>query len=142
MRIIFLLVFLAVSSLAFGETYVDSVAQVRIPFGEEEQAGADTTIQAVSGMEFVIILTANATTGYEWQLARPVDESRVKFISSEYFADETGLVGSGGKSVWTFEALRTGKTKIFFKYVRPWEKDVPPAKESVFTVDIRKKLGR
>jgi inhibitor of cysteine peptidase len=141
MKIIVLLLFLAVSTSTFAEYYVDSVAQVKIPFGNDAQVGAVTTIQAAAGMEFVIILDANATTGYEWQLARPLDESRVRFVSSEYFPDNTGLVGSGGKSVWTFEALRTGKTKIFFKYVRPWEKDIPAVKESEFIVDIRKKTG-
>jgi len=84
-------------------------------------------------------LDANATTGYEWRLANPVDDSLIDLVSSEYVADNTGLVGSGGRSVWTFKASRAGKAQISFKYIRPWEKDVPPVKEASYTVDIRGK---
>jgi len=137
MRISIVLMFLAVSSLAFAETYVDSKAELKIPIGQEQQSDMADTVQASVGKEFVITLDANATTGYDWQLAQPIDDSLVSFVSSKYVPDNTGLVGSGGKSVWTFRALGTGKTHVAFKYIRPWEKDVPPVKEATFMVDIR-----
>ncbi|MCX5709177.1 MAG: protease inhibitor I42 family protein [Candidatus Omnitrophica bacterium] len=138
MRISIILVFLAIYSFAFGETYVDSKAEVRIPFGQEEQ-DAVNTIQAYVGKDFIIVLDANATTGYSWELADPIDEGQIKLVGSEYVTANTGLVGAGGKSVWTFKALKVAKAKISFKYVRPWEKDVAPAKVSTFVVDIRNK---
>jgi predicted secreted protein len=138
MNMLLILVFLVVFSPAFAETYVDAMAEVRVPIEDGQEESAPTAIQAATGMNFVIILDANATTGYEWQLARPIDEMAIKFIGSEYFTDNPGLIGSGGKSVWTFEALKPGKTKVFFKYVRPWEKDDPTAKKSVFIVNIKK----
>ena len=83
-------------------------------------------INAQAGHNFTITLSANPTTGYQWQLARPLNDKMIKLISSEYIADDTGLVGSGGKQVWKFRALTAGRAAIALKYVRPWEKNTTP----------------
>jgi inhibitor of cysteine peptidase len=119
-KVIIILVLLSLSSYAFAET--DDMTN---------------TINATVSKEFVITLDANATTGYEWQLATPVDDKLINLVSSEYVPDKTGLVGSGGKSVWTFKALQAGKAQISFKYIRSWEKDTPPAKEITYSVNIK-----
>ena len=95
------------------------------------------TIKATVGKEFVIALDANATTGYEWQLAKPIDDSLIKLVHSEYVPDKTGLVGSGGKSIWTFKAVRAGRVQISFKYIRSWEKNTSPVKQVMYIVDIQ-----
>ena len=121
MRRIIILVLLLLSSYTFAETN-----------------DMTNTIQATIGKEFVITLDANATTGYQWQFAKPLDESILQLIRSEYLPDKTELVGAGGKQVWVFKALNAGKTAISFKYVRSWEKNVPPVKEASFVVIIGK----
>lgn len=121
MRIIIVLALLSLSSYAFAETHDDMSNEINITVGKE----------------FVITLDANATTGYEWQLASPIDDSLIRLVSSEYVPDKTNLVGSGGKSVWTFKAIRAGKTQISFKYIRPWEKNIPPVKEVVYRVGMQ-----
>ena len=136
MRIITILVFLSLSSYAFAETYADSQSKFVVPIGQEQRNNTANTIKAAVGKDFVITLDANATTGYEWRLANPIDDSLIKFVGSKYVPDKTGLIGSGGKSIWTFKAFRAGKARIFFKYIRPWEKDTPPAKEVTYIVDI------
>ena len=93
-------------------------------------------INAVAGDEFSITLESNPTTGYSWQLAQPLDEEMVKLVSSEYVPSRTDLVGAGGEEKWTFLALNKGVVRIVLKYVRPWEKDKPPAKEKTFLVRI------
>ena len=95
-------------------------------------------MEAQVGQSFTVMLEANKTTGYEWQFAKPLDKRMVKLISTEYLTDKTGLIGAGGKQVWVFEALKAGKAYIYFKYVRPWEKDVPPVKEEYFLIFIKK----
>jgi inhibitor of cysteine peptidase len=95
------------------------------------------TIEVQSGRNFTITLEANATTGYQWQFSRPLDAEAIQLISSEYIADKTGLTGSGGKQVWVFKALKSGKSSIVFQYLRPWEKDNPPEKEEVFQVIVK-----
>lgn len=47
-------------------------------------------------------------------------------------------IGAGGNEVWIFEAAGSGKTEIILKYVRPWEKNVPPAKTVTFKVNIKR----
>ena len=123
MKIVIISVLLSLSSYAFAETHDDMT----------------NTIKTTAGKEFVITLDANVTTGYEWQLTKPIDDSLIKLVHSEYVPDKTGLVGSGGKSIWTFKAVRSGKTQISFKYIRPWEKNIPPVKEAVYIVDIQNK---
>jgi inhibitor of cysteine peptidase len=78
------------------------------------------------GRSFTITLPANPTTGYQWQLARPLYAKMIKLISSEYIADDTGLIGSGGKQVWKFKGLKVGRAAVALKYVRPSEKNTKP----------------
>ena len=93
-------------------------------------------IKAQVGHNITIILKSNPTTGYQWQVAKPLDESTLKLISSEYLADKTTLVGAGGKQVWRFKTLKPGQTSISFKYVRPWEKNTPPQNKESYLVVI------
>jgi len=95
------------------------------------------TIEVGAGHNFTITQEANATTGYQWQFAKPLDEGVLQLISSDYLPDKTGLTGSGGKQVWVFKALKAGRSGIVFQYVRPWEKDIPPEKEAYFVIVIK-----
>ena len=137
MRISIVLLLLSLYSYAFAESYVDSKAEFKVPIGQEKQDDTTNTIHATPGKEFVIKLDANPTTGYEWQLVQSIDDSLVKFVNSDYVSDMTSLLGSGGKSVWTFKAVRAGKAQISFKYIRPWEKNTPPVKEATYIVSIQ-----
>lgn len=94
-------------------------------------------IEVEVGQEFAITLRSNPTTGYQWQLVGPSDEDIVKLMGSEHKGPEAELVGAGGEEVWTFQAISQGETAISLEYVRPWEKDVPPAEVRIFTVLVR-----
>jgi Predicted secreted protein len=118
--VLFVLVFVSVASFSFA--------------GKLNQA---KVIEAQAGQNFTIILKGNATTGYQWQFAKPLDENIVQLISSKYLADKTKLVGAGGKQVWIFKALKAGQTNISFKYVRSWEKNTPPQNEESFVIVIK-----
>lgn len=117
--IIFILIFIFLASFCFAQ-------DLKKP----------KVIEAQAGQNFTIILKANATTGYQWQFAKPLDENLVQLISSKYLADKTKLVGAGGKQVWMFKALKAGRTNIAFKYVRSWEKNTPPQNEESFVIVI------
>lgn len=103
-------------------------------------AFAEANIEANAGEEFTVTFNSNRTTGYEWQLARPLDENIVKFVSSEYKPGPGRLVGEPGKEVWIFKAVKPGKTTVYLKYVRPWEKDVLPADGRAFVVMVKEKI--
>ncbi len=103
-----------------AENFSDPAKQLQIPVGRE----------------FTLTLESNRTTGYQWQLAEIPDENVVQLIGNRFDAPDTRLIGAGGKEVWTFKAVGKGRAEIRLKYVRLWEKDVPPVKEAVFTVVV------
>lgn len=109
----------------------------KIPESQKEGDTMSNLISTKAGETISITLDSNPTTGYQWQLANPVDEKVLKLISSVYRMPETNMVGAGGKEVWTFKALSGCQTTINFEYVRPWEKDKEPAKKATFTIIIQ-----
>ena len=104
--------------------------------GIKEYRNFQEPIEVKSGNNFIIALESNRTTGYEWQLAKPLDAATVELIGSQYLAPDTKRIGTAGKEHWTFKGVGRGKTPIFFKYVRPWEKNIAPAKELTFKIIV------
>ena len=85
--------------------------------------------------EIVATLASNPTTGYQWQLMKPLAESTVKLVSHVYRAPQTGLVGAGGQEIWIFRTTGLGETEIALGYIRPWEKGVPSV--NILTIRLR-----
>ena len=115
----------------------------------------DKVVEAIDvdlGTQFALLLEANPTTGYSWQLAGPLDESRLILVSKGYEQSkeeankkegEEGeggetMVGVGGEEIWTFRAVGEGETEISLKYVRPWEASSPDDATITITVNIEK----
>lgn len=95
------------------------------------------TLMLNCGGCFVVRLPANPTTGYGWQLALPLNERIVVLVTNDYIAPATQLVGAGGEEVWSFKAVGRGRAEIAFRYVRPWEKNRPPAKTNCLQVVVQ-----
>jgi predicted secreted protein len=93
--------------------------------GGEDETYSDPSIPIVVevGQEFVIVLESNPTTGYQWQLAEPLEEEVLSLVKTEFEEPEEDLVGAGGEERWTFKAEGRGDTVIDFTYVRPWEEE-------------------
>jgi predicted secreted protein len=89
------------------------------------------------GEKFFIVVASNRTTGFSWQITKPVNEKVIRLQGSEYLPAKSGLAGAGGKEVWTFTAVAPGQTTISLKYSRPWEKGKPPQQEKTYTVIVR-----
>jgi inhibitor of cysteine peptidase len=89
------------------------------------------------GKMFTVTLESNASTGYSWEIAEPLDETKVKLVESLYNAAKTDRVGAAGVELWVFKAVGAGETTISMKYVRPWEKDAAPAETATFAVTIK-----
>ena len=94
-------------------------------------------IMAKEGAQFNIILESNRTTGYEWQIIKPLNNKIVKLVGKEYLPGQTTMPGSGGKEVWNFVGAGKGQVDIIFDYLRPWEKNIKPAKIDTFHVLIK-----
>jgi predicted secreted protein len=87
--------------------------------------------------KFEIVLAANPTTGYVWQLDNKLNEKMIKLVGSHYSGPQSKLAGAGGEEIWTFQAVGRGRTRIGLKYVRPWEKNAKPARNCVYEIVIK-----
>src|SRR4030065_1807507 len=88
-------------------------------------------MQLKAGDSFTITLRANLSTGYQWQLAAPLEESMLQLVNSEYIPYKSKRLGADGKQLWTFKTLKAGETSIAFKYVRPHEKEKHPERQQI-----------
>ena len=74
-----------------------------------------------------IELDGNPTTGYTW-VYTVSPEGIVREVSNQYIANRTNnnVAGSGGRFVFTFEAITAGEAELVFSYLRLWEEGIPP----------------
>ena len=90
------------------------------------------------GDTLTVTLESNPTTGFEWALVIITDETVLEEEGHAFMAAEAGTPpGTGGEEVWTFTALKEGKSTISMEYRRPWEEDVEPDKVFVLTVVVK-----
>jgi inhibitor of cysteine peptidase len=89
------------------------------------------------GTMFSIVLESNASTGYAWQIAQPLDASVVETLGSEYHPPSIPMPGAAGSEEWSFRAAGVGHTTIAFGYARPWEQDTAPAEIATFQVVVQ-----
>lgn len=92
-------------------------------------------IVAAPGERFTIALDANRSTGFQWELAKPLDGSVVALVDTTYEQEPNADVGAAGKEVWTFDAVAPGWAKVELVYRRPWE-EMAPARIAVYSVDV------
>lgn len=117
----FVALFVLLNTSGYSQTYYDN------PY---------VPIDVKVGRKFIICLESNPTTGYKWEIAKPLDNSIVKFVYSSYKPGRRKLLGGAGRELWVFKAVGRGKTEIWFKYVRPWEKGIPPIDKKIFKVIV------
>lgn len=104
---------------------------------DEDNKPQPATMQIHKGELFTITLRANSTTGYQWQFAKPLDETMLQLVNSEYKPYARKRLGAEGKQLWTFKAFKAGEVIISLKYVRAWEQDAAPQKETSFRIIIK-----
>ena len=94
-------------------------------------------VKVAIGKWFDIALKGNATTGFQWQVAKIEGDGVRQKGKGDYVPDKhpERMVGVGGTFIFHFNVARTVKTKIRLVYVRPWEKDVPPEKTFEVTIN-------
>jgi inhibitor of cysteine peptidase len=117
--------------------FVGFLARHSYPQTLPEYSEADEEIKVEVGQDFVITLESNRTTGFTWELAEPLDNNILELLNAEYIKAVARIIGIPGREVWTFKAVRPGKTNISLEYVRPWEQNVVPAKKKIFSVTVK-----
>lgn len=95
-----------------------------------------TQVIAVRANEtFDIVLPANPSTGYAWQITNTLDANLIQPAGQTYVAEQPVIPGSGGVDVWTFRALAPGETAIEFGYFPPGD-NPQPEETGIFTIRI------
>ena len=84
------------------------------------------------GQEFIVTLSSNPTTGYDWEYTSV--SQWIQSLGKTYQADNTGLVGSGGTDSFSFKAQGKGTATLVFVYKRSWE--TTTADQKTFTVEV------
>ena len=102
----------------------------------EKDTGSTSEMNIGDNLE--IVLKANPTTGYRWEVAS-IDSTILENTGVDYKPDKVprDIVGSGGKTIFRFRAAKTGQTDLKLIYHQPFEKNVPPVKTFKLTVVVQ-----
>ena len=83
------------------------------------------TVFTEPGHEFSIVLEGTPTTGFVWQLVRPLEKIGLLEELGEEYEPRTSLAGGATKQHFRFRALSAGEITLHFVYRRPWEASAP-----------------
>jgi inhibitor of cysteine peptidase len=79
-------------------------------------------VEVPAGGLLTVVLGSNPSTGFQWtgeaQISGP---GVVEQVDHEYIMPDIEMPGAAGQEIWTFDALKAGKTTISLEYSRPWE---------------------
>ena len=93
------------------------------------------------GEVFTVWTKSNPTTGFEWQLAAPLNSNLLKMQDTGFQAPPKSeglpLVGAPGQQWWRLEALAPGQTAMEIAYRRSWERNQPPAEARTYRITIK-----
>ncbi len=90
-------------------------------------------ISVAANEEFEIALPEIRTAGYRWVTAKN-GEPHLQLLD-ETTSPNTAAVGGTGHHLWRFRAVSVGESELTFQYLRPWEKQVEPAR--AFQLKVR-----
>ena len=104
---------------------------------ELTKADKGRTLHLKSGDIVTVQLASNPTTGFQWEFGTPALDRKVVSLREDRFISPKGdLCGAPGKRSLSFQAEGPGRTDIRLIYVRPWEKDRPPAEEFFLSFEV------
>ncbi|MCL5037980.1 MAG: protease inhibitor I42 family protein [Chloroflexi bacterium] len=98
--------------------------------------GADNGSKiTVSQNDLVIVrLEYTSGTGYTWVADKPERDKLLLMKNPEFAAGD--MPGAKGIEIFTFKAMETGPSVIRINYLRPWEKNVPPAETFTLNLEV------
>ena len=88
------------------------------------------------GETFSVELESKPSTGFRWQLADAGTPGVLTCAGDEFHAPDTGRCGAPGVQKLSFRAAAPGEAALKLVYVRPWEKERPPARSFRLTVTV------
>ncbi len=94
------------------------------------------TVQLSRGDTLRVRLKSAPGTGYSWEI-RTIDAQMLAEASAWKFVPPPKQIpGAEGHAVFEFRAAAAGRTTLEMNYVRPWERNVAPARIFKLAVNI------
>ncbi len=124
-------------SVTGGDSEDDEIRATGVKVTDADEG---KTIKVEEGQSVILMLPANATTGYEWKVTGTT--RTLGYPKSRYLKPSSdGPVGAGGMARFTWKTKSplpmTGKHAITLEYRRPWEDaSKPAARKFTFTLEI------
>lgn len=103
--------------------------------GSERFTEADSgqSVDFALSKSFEVQLSANPSTGYQWDVSVLPTNILVQTGDPSYKADSSD-VGAGGKITYSYETMTRGQGTLVLIYHRPFETGIPP--QNTFTLNI------
>ena len=89
-----------------------------------------TSISLHVNETFNIVIHGNKTTGFIWRQIPNDDSTAILELVGETYEtvkSKRNLCGAPGTFQFQYRAKAPGKCLLQFEYIRPWEKEAPPA---------------
>lgn len=96
---------------------------------------SNKTVEIRVDDELEIILPANLTRGYIWEVSS-LNVDMLKLNNTHFIASDK-IIGAGGIEVMKFQAIAVGKNQIKLIFHKPFEPNIPPLKTFNLTVIIK-----
>ena len=99
-------------------------------------AGMKINIFKTHGINAVLELEENASTGYSWHYELE-NGSIVEIIKDEYIEEKNdSIVGAAGKHIWEFKGISPGKAIMKLEYYRTWEGVEGSAVSLIYEINV------
>lgn len=141
---IVVLVFLSIMALGIAASSACSTPSSFAPNElsvQESDTGKEVNV-AIGGT-LTVELASNPSTGFKWELMSISDPGVLEKTGDEFEAamikraeGSPPIVGAPGRELWTFKALKKGKSQISMEYSQPWTGGTKGAKSFDLTVVV------
>ena len=109
-------------------------ADASVVFVSLDDNGQEFTLERGDALE--VSLPATSGTGYTWQAA-PVATGIVTQVGDPEFKSDHAMPGASGRQIFHFARGAVGMGTLEMHYLRPWEKNTPPAKVFKIMITVR-----
>ncbi|HYL59879.1 MAG TPA: protease inhibitor I42 family protein [Candidatus Acidoferrales bacterium] len=119
------------AAIAFSLAVIATV-EARTVTVTEKDSGSETILARGDTLE--VSLPATSGTGYVWQVAKVESSILSQSGNATFEHDGKAMPGAMRHQTFHFSANAAGAGLLELRYLRPWEKDTPPAKS--FTLNV------
>jgi predicted secreted protein len=137
MHIIPAFVLAAAASAAPNPTPLPSLPPALVKTAMPSYTAKQTAINVKAGQPFQIRMNVMSGTGYSWQPQAPIPPG-ITLAGVFQRSGSKMLAGGPGEEVLVFRGSDLGTVHLVLQYVRPWERNVKPAKIASFTVTVHR----